>query len=95
MGWFRNTLVISSDLSHYLDYASASKMDKTTSEAIESLHADAIRPEQACGRIPIQGLLIQAKEKGLKAKTIDLRNSGDTKGPRNEVVGYGAYIFHE
>ena len=34
-----------------------------------------------------------AKKLGLHAHTIDLRNSGDTAGPRDQVVGYGAYLF--
>ena len=32
---------------------------------------------------------------GLKAATLDLRNSGDTSGPRDQVVGYGAFAFFE
>ena len=86
-------IVISSDLSHYHDYRTAGKMDRATSEAIESLHPENIEHEQACGRIPISGLLVAAKKHGLRAQTIDLRNSGDTAGPRDEVVGYGAYTF--
>jgi MEMO1 family protein len=31
----------------------------------------------------------------LKPQTIDLRNSGDTSGPRDRVVGYGAFAFLE
>jgi AmmeMemoRadiSam system protein B len=38
-------------------------------------------------------LLLEAKRHGLKGETIDLRNSGDTAGPRDQVVGYGAYVF--
>lgn len=86
-------IVISSDLSHYHDYRTAGKMDRATSEAIESLHPEEIGYEQACGRIPISGLLVAAKKHGLRAQTIDLRNSGDTAGSRDEVVGYGAYVF--
>jgi hypothetical protein len=26
-------------------------------------------------------------------KTLDLRNSGDTAGPRDRVVGYGAMVL--
>ncbi len=86
-------IVVSSDLSHYLDYASAKEIDAVTSRAIESLHGEQIGYEQACGRMPIQGLLVEAKRHGLKGKTVDLRNSGDTAGPRDSVVGYGAYVF--
>ena len=48
--------------------------------------------EDACGRVPLSGLLVAARAHGLTARTVDLRNSGDTAGPRNQVVGYGAYI---
>jgi MEMO1 family protein len=86
-------IVISSDLSHYHDYASAQTLDRTTSRAIEALEADAIDYENACGRVPVGGLLHIARKKGMTARTIDLRNSGDTAGPRDRVVGYGAYVF--
>lgn len=86
-------IVISSDLSHYLDYASARKMDQDTSDAIETLHPDALTYYSACGRIPISGLLLCAKRYGLTATTLDLRNSGDTAGSHDRVVGYGAYLF--
>lgn len=84
-------IVVSSDLSHYHDYDTARRMDEATSKAIESLRPQDIGPEQACGRIPIQGLLLVAREKGLRAEILDLRSSGDTAGPRDQVVGYGAY----
>lgn len=86
-------IVVSSDLSHYQDYASARAMDEATSKAIEALRPEDIRGEQACGRFPVRGLLHVARKKGLRAQTIDLRNSGDTAGPKAEVVGYGAYVF--
>jgi AmmeMemoRadiSam system protein B len=84
-------IVISSDLSHYLDYDSAKRIDARTSEAIESLRPEAIGYNQACGRNPLNGLLREAQRHGLRARTLDLRNSGDTAGPRTQVVGYGAY----
>lgn len=87
--------VISSDLSHYLEYAAARKLDLATRHAIEALQPDAIAESQACGRIPIRGLLRTAREHGLRARTVDLRNSGDTAGPRHEVVGYGAFVLGE
>jgi hypothetical protein len=87
-------IVISSDLSHYLRYDIGRALDIRTSEAICALRPEAITTEQACGRNPIAGLLKQAKERGLHAELLDLRSSGDTAGPRDRVVGYGAYVFH-
>jgi AmmeMemoRadiSam system protein B len=86
-------VVISSDLSHYYDYETAKRLDAATSRAIEGLRPQDIHYEHACGRNPINGLLYVARQRGLSARTVDLRNSGDTAGPRNQVVGYGAYVF--
>jgi AmmeMemoRadiSam system protein B len=86
-------IVISSDLSHYHDYATARRLDAATSRAIEALRPQDIGFEDACGRIPVNGLLLSARGHGLRAETLDLRNSGDTAGTRDRVVGYGAYAF--
>jgi len=87
-------IVISSDLSHYYRYEAAQKLDKQTSEAIEALRLEDIAHEQACGYHPVKGLLHVAKARGLQAQTVDLRNSGDTAGTKDQVVGYGAYVFN-
>lgn len=86
-------IVISSDLSHYLDYESARALDAETTRAIEALEPEALGFDNACGRVPVSGLLIAARRHGLRPTTLDLRNSGDTAGPREQVVGYGAYAF--
>lgn len=85
-------IVVSSDLSHYHDYQTAQRLDQATSRAIEELRFEDLRPEQACGCLPIQGLLLVARRRGLRVLNVDLRNSGDTAGNREQVVGYGAYI---
>jgi len=88
------TLVIaSSDLSHDHDYETARHKDAATSRAIENLEPDAIGLDDACGRVPIGGLLLQARQRGLHGKLLELRNSGDTAGGKDHVVGYGAYGF--
>jgi MEMO1 family protein len=87
--------VISSDLSHYYDFQTAQRLDSATATAIENLNAGGLDGECACGRIPIRGLMQIARRHGLHARTVDLRNSGDTAGPRNKVVGYGAFVFEE
>jgi len=86
-------VVISSDLSHYHDYQTARQLDAATSRAIEELRYEDIGYDDACGRNPVGGLLLYARMHGMKMKTIDLRNSGDTAGPRDQVVGYGAYVL--
>lgn len=85
-------IVISSDLSHFLDYESANRVDRDTTRAIER-HAQDIRPEQACGCRAINGLMRVAQRRALDVTTLDLRNSGDTAGDRSRVVGYGAYAL--
>lgn len=87
-------VVISSDLSHFMDYDSATARDTATSRAIEQLRYEAVMEGDACGRHPINGLLWLARRRGLKGEILDLRNSGDTAGHRDSVVGYGAYAFH-
>ncbi|HFB52282.1 MAG TPA: AmmeMemoRadiSam system protein B [Anaerolineae bacterium] len=92
----RETLiVISSDLSHFLDYESAREIDRMTAAAIENLQPDAIGHNQACGRVGIQGLLLLARRHNLRVQRVDLRNSGDTAGSKDRVVGYGAWVFLE
>ena len=87
-------IVISSDLSHYHDYQTARAMDRQTSSAIANLCFEEIGHEQACGHNPINGLLWVGRRKVLRCETLDLRNSGDTAGSRDQVVGYGAYVFY-
>ena len=87
-------VVVSSDLSHYHDYATSQARDATTSAHIVQLHGDAIGPHDACGAAPIRGLLQTARQQGWQAQTLDLRNSGDTAGNHDRVVGYGAYAFY-
>lgn len=93
-GGTETLLVISSDLSHYHDYTTARKLDSETSQAIEALDWQNLEPDSACGRVPVCGMLYSAKQRGMRVKTIDLRNSGDTAGCKDRVVGYGAYLVH-
>ena len=87
-------IVISTDLSHYHEYNEARQLDRNTSDAIENLRPDLIGYEDACGRNGLKGMMTVAEEKNLSVDILDLRNSGDTAGDKNRVVGYGAYVFH-
>lgn len=86
-------IVISSDLSHFHDYATARAKDHETTVGIERLSDEVCRPDRACGFHPIAGLLEQARRRDLRVTALDVRNSGDTYGGRERVVGYGAYAF--
>lgn len=85
--------VISSDLSHFLSYEVASKKDSKTAEAIDTLQADLIEYDDACGRNPVNGLLQIALKRDLTPHRLALCNSGDTAGDKDRVVGYGAWSF--
>jgi AmmeMemoRadiSam system protein B len=87
-------VVVSSDLSHYMPYETARRVDRETADAVVRLEYP-LAPHQACGAVPISGLLAAAAGRGLRPTLLDLRNSGDTAGPRDRVVGYGAFAFHE
>jgi len=84
---------VSSDLSHYLPYDDACRTDAVTRAAIEELDSDALTHDMACGATPIAGLLRAARRHRLAVTTLDLRNSGDTNGDHDAVVGYGAWMF--
>ena len=88
-------VVVSSDLSHYHAYAQAKTMDRTTAEIIEALRGEQLDGDRACGFRPIRGLLSLARRYRLNPRCLDLRNSGDTAGGRDRVVGYGAFSFDE
>ena len=84
-------IIISTDLSHFHNYEEAVKIDKASAELIESFQGDRLGNNSACGRIPLRGLLHLAQQKRMSIKRLDLRNSGDTSGHKDRVVGYGSW----
>jgi AmmeMemoRadiSam system protein B/AmmeMemoRadiSam system protein A len=86
-------IVVSSDLSHYLPYAQARHIDEQTARMILGL-APGLNHEQACGATPVNGLLHTAERRGLRPQMLDLRNSGDTAGDKDRVVGYASFAFY-
>lgn len=85
-------IVVSSDLSHYLPYATSQQVDYATVQSILKLQQP-IAHDLACGGTPISGLIIAADKHQLTPHLLDLRNSGDTAGSRDQVVGYAAIAF--
>ncbi|MDH4216137.1 MAG: AmmeMemoRadiSam system protein B [Gallionella sp.] len=85
-------IVISSDLSHYLPYATAQRVDHGTTQDILKLRQP-VETDHACGGIPISGLIVAAHRHNLAPHLLDLRNSGDTAGSHDQVVGYAAFAF--
>ena len=86
-------IVVSSDLSHYLPYSQARYVDEQTARMILGL-APSLNHEQACGATPVNGLLHVAQQRGLRPQMLDLRNSGDTAGDKDRVVGYASFAFY-
>ena len=88
--------IISSDLSHYHDYATAVSNDKVTIDAILRLDNDALRGKgEACGMIPILTALELAQELKWKRTLLEYKNSGDVSGYKKEVVGYASIAFYQ
>lgn len=86
-------VIISSDLSHYLPYEVAHRVDARTAQRL--LDGQLVESDEACGAAAVNGLVLLARRRGLRGVLLDLRSSGDTAGPREEVVGYGAFAFYE
>jgi len=88
-------VVISSDLSHYLPYEIGRAADQKTAERLLALDPRPLSGRDACGAAGINGLLVAARSRHMRAELVDLRSSGDTAGPRDEVVGYGSFALYE
>ena len=93
-GGAETLIVVSSDLSHYHDYATAVRLDAVTARQLVARSTELI-PEQACGAVALNGLMVAAGRCGLEVVELDRRNSGDTAGDRRRVVGYGAFALHD
>jgi AmmeMemoRadiSam system protein B len=86
-------VIVSTDLSHYHRYHDAVRLDARTVAAIAALRPGDIADLDACGARPLRGLLDTAHRRQLAVETLDVRNSGDTAGGRDRVVGYGAFAI--
>lgn len=86
-------LLVSSDLSHYHSAATARRLDAATAKAITRIDADSLGWDSACGRTGIQIALRIAARRGYEVTTLDLRNSADTAGSPDRVVGYGSFAI--
>ncbi len=84
-------LVVSSDLSHYLDYDKAQNLDAQTTEQVDQNIP--LKPHQACGATGINTALLLARKYHYQPTLLDKTNSGNTGGDRDSVVGYASWIF--
>jgi AmmeMemoRadiSam system protein B len=88
-------VVVSSDLSHYLDRAQAQDRDRRTAAAVLARNPDALHPTDACGCHPLRGLLHHAAERDLTVELLRLATSADAGGDPRRVVGYGAFVLSD
>ncbi len=86
-------VVVSTDLSHYEDIETARTLDRRTADAILARDPSALHRSAACGVFALRGALTFARVASLDVRLLDLRNSGDTAGDPERVVGYGAFTL--
>jgi AmmeMemoRadiSam system protein B len=86
-------VVVSTDLSHYLDEASARRIDQRTAQAVLALAPEDIAEDAACGCHPLRGMLAFAARSGLAPRLLRLGTSAEASGDRSSVVGYGTFAF--
>lgn len=87
-------LVVSTDLSHYHDDATARLLDRRTADRVLELDAEAIGDRDACGAAALRALLRCARAAGWTCTLLELRTSADASGDARRVVGYGAFAFY-
>ena len=85
--------VLSSDLSHFLDYEHAREADERTRDKILA-HSTSLTGEDACGAGVINGFMCSRAAAALSVELLELRKSGDTTGDRERVVGYASFVLH-
>ncbi len=95
----RYVFVASSDLSHYHPYEVAREMDIALLKALTTEDWRSIykkvreRTYEMCGVSPVLTALIIASKLDLKPVVLEYKNSGDTAGGMERVVGYGSVAF--
>ncbi len=89
-------VVVSTDLSHYYDIEKANLLDSFCLKAVETLDPSYLHKGcEACGKIGLEAMILEAREKGLKPVLLDYRTSADASGDRLQVVGYMSAAFVE
>lgn len=85
-------VVVSSDLSHYHVAQAARRLDAATAASIVAARWELLDSDDACGVVPVRGALELSRRHGQHVALLDLRNSADTAGPPDRVVGYGSFL---
>lgn len=87
-------VVISTDLSHYLAYDDARRVDAETIDQVLALDG-VVDHRRACGAGPLNGLLDVCRTRSLRPELLGACNSGDTAGDKHRVVGYASFAVRE
>ncbi len=86
-------VVVSTDLSHYLPYAEAGRLDRALLDALLAGDQRTVGSGEACGRAAVLACMELARRLGWKPVLLDYRSSGDTAGDKWQVVGYAAVAY--
>lgn len=87
--------IFSIDLSHYYPYEEAVKLDTFCLNSLISFNYNNVKKCTTDGNSVLLILLKIAIKKNLDISLIDYKNSGDTAGNKERVVGYGSVVVHE
>lgn len=96
----QTTVIISSDMSHFIPFEMAKKKDQMAIEAILKLDPEnlyqVVRDNNIsmCGVLPMTiGLSLANSLKAKKAELVQYATSGDFTGDFNQVVGYAGIVI--
>ncbi len=89
----RTLVVASSDLSHYHSYDTAASLDRICTDAVVGGRISDMTQCEACGKEAMVTVMHLAEKKGWRGILVDYKNSGDTAGNRDRVVGYASIAF--
>jgi MEMO1 family protein len=90
----QNSVVISTDLSHFYTLKEANEKDNLCLNAIEKLDINLLESGcEACGKIGVGAMLLSAKKLALKAHILDYKTSANASGDTSRVVGYMSAYF--
>jgi AmmeMemoRadiSam system protein B len=94
-------LVASSDLSHYEDSNTASRLDAVVLGCVEAFDDEGLmdalerQPRHACGGGPVVSVMRAARLNGAtRARVLRYADSGDVSGDKSSVVGYMAAAIY-
>lgn len=88
-----NSVIISSDLSHFHTLKEANALDKHCLKAVENLDLNELIGCKACGLSGIQAMILAAKHLKFSSTLLDYRTSADAGNDTDSVVGYMSAMF--